>query len=29
MLEIPGKESADKAEIACENSEIYSRKEKK
>ena len=28
MLEIPGKESADKTEILSENSEIYSRKEK-
>ena len=28
MLQIPGKESADKAEILSENSEIYSRKEK-
>ena len=28
MLEIPGKEGADKAEILSENTEIYSRKEK-
>ena len=28
ILEINGKESAEKAEIVCENSKIYSRKEK-